>query len=184
MKFTDQQVQAITRGVKAFRVIPYPGAPPESGVTIAVRILSEFSLDACRLEAQAKLRAFCEQRKWDPTTAVDIDPSLVTRWQERQIVFEAFFDPATIAGDTPERFFPVMRDLEALDAATVTKLHDAYLLHQQEVAPLSRMTDTEVKEMVEALGNGSSASAALAQFERSTLLRLCTSLASALRSKT
>lgn len=184
MKFTDKQLQAIVRGARAFRVIEFPGAPPESGAQIAVRLLTESELDACRLEGQAKLRAFCEGRKWDPTTAVDIDPSMVTRWQERQVVWAAFYDASTISGEKPERFFPTLRDVEELDATTLTRLHEAYAYHQEEVAPLRKMEPKEIDELVSSLGNASSASAELHRFERSTLVRLCLSLASALRSKT
>lgn len=184
MKFTDKQLQTIIRGARAFRVIAFPGAPPESGATVAVRLLTEAELDGCRLEGQAKLRAFCEGRKWDPTTAVDIDPSLVTRWQERQVVWAAFYDAATVESERPERFFPTVRDVEELDATTLTRLHEAYALHQEEAAPLRKMDDKEIEELVVALGNASSASAELHRFERSTLARLCISLASALRSKT
>jgi len=182
--FTDERVQAIIRGARAFRVVSFPGAPPEAGVQIAVRLLTEAELDGCRLEGQAKLRAFCETRKWDPTTAVDMEPGLVTRWQERQLVWAAFFDAATIGDPTPRRFFPTYRDVEELDATTVTRLHEAYVQHQEWVAPLNRMEPKEVEELVVALGNGRSASAELHRYERSTLARLCISLASALRSKT
>lgn len=183
-KFTDAQVQAIVKGAKRFSTIAFPGAPTESGVQIAVRLLTEAELDGCRLEAQARLRAFCEGRKWDPTTAVDMDPSLVTRWQERQVVWAAFFDAATVESGEPKRFFETYRDVEQLDATTVTRLHEAYVQHQEWVAPLHKMTAEEVEELVTALGNASSASAELHRFERSTLARLCISLACALRSKT
>ncbi len=184
MKFTDQQLQEIVRGARAFRTIPYPGAPPESAIMVAVRNLTEAELDACRLEAMAKLRAFCETRKWDPTTVVDMDPSLLLRYQDREIVLWAFYDPDTTARERPERFFPTIRDVEMLDATTLARLRLSYDEHSEWVSPMRRMETKEVEELVTSLGNASSASAELSRFERSTLVRLCISLASALRSTT
>lgn len=184
MKFTDERLAAILRGRRAFRVIDFPGAPPEAGVKIAVRVLTEAELDSCRLQSQVKLRSFCETRKWDPTTVVDIDPGLVSRYSEREIVWSAFYDPETIDKEQPDRFFQTVRDVESLDATSLTRLHEAYNEHQEWAAPLHRMTEEEVQGMIEQLGNAQSAPAELHRCERSTLVRFVISLASRLRSST
>lgn len=182
--YTDERVLAVLRGKRAPRTIPFPGAPLESGIVVAVRLLTEAELDHCRLNAQGKLRTYCESKKWDPTTAVDMDPAMMGRYVEREIVFLAFLDADTAADKEPKRFFPTMHDVEALDAATLTRLREAYDEHQDWTSPLARMSDEDVRGFVDVLGNASSVPAELQRFERSTLVRLCISLASRLRSTT
>jgi hypothetical protein len=184
-RFTDEQVRAAILGKRKPRVIPFPGAPPESGIKVGIRVLTEAELDACRLEAQRIIRSECEKRKWDPTTFVDIDPSALIRHQERQLVLMSFLDAESIGEDKEQRrFFPTLKDVESLDATTLTRCREAYDENQEWVSPVTKLSQEEALELVASMGNESSASVELHRFERSTLVRLCITLASALRSST
>ena len=118
-KFQDEQLRAIIAGPRTHRKIPFPGGG-ENGPMIAVRALTEGEGEQCKLEAQDKLRRFCKQRGWDPTTMVDMDPSVLLREQERQLILMAFYDPDTTEpGKRPERFFATIGDVATFAAAIV-----------------------------------------------------------------
>jgi len=180
-KFTDERVAAALRGPRTFRTIDFPGT---SEVKVAVRCLSEAEIDAARLEAQGKLRRECSAKGWDPVASTDMDPDLLRRYTERELVFAAYYDHETVTSGKPERFFPTTGDLASLDATTVSRLFEAYTDHQLWVSPMLTLGDAELKELVTALGNESSASVGLQGFDRSTLARCVISLASRLRSTT
>lgn len=180
-KFTDERVSAALRGTRNFRVIDWPG-PGKVETKVAVRLLSELELDEARLEAQMALRGNAKARGWDAESMASIEPELLQRLIERQIIWLAFYDADTVdrAGRTPERFFPTPRDVGTLDSVTVTRLFTAYCEHQTWCAPFRSMSDEEVTSFVEALGKGQTAQALLEGYERSTLARLCISMASRL----
>lgn len=180
--FTDERVNAILRGPRAFRVVTFPGTEGDGAVPIAVRLLTDREVDLARVQAQADLRALSATRQWDPVTWADIDPEHFDRLVSRQVVWAAYYDPATIAQPTPARFFPTPTDVGSLDATTVERLMRLYLEHQEFVAPLRKADEKEVTAILDALGKGLGSSALLDAFERSTLVRLCLSLASLLRS--
>lgn len=180
MKATDEKIAFVLAGKRAHRTIQLPGSTKEAGLMVAVRALTEAEMDLARQQAQIRLRRWSEGKRYDPTTVVDIDPSLFNRWVEREIVFAAFFD----AEKPSERFFPTVQDVELLDATTLSMFMRAFEDHQATVCPPETMTDEEVRTFAEALGNASSASAELHRFERSTLVRLLLSMASLLRSTT
>lgn len=183
-KFTDTQVNAIIRGPRAFRPVVFPGTEGDNEVKVAVRVLSDSEIDACRVQAQQLLRTNATQRGWDPVTVTDIDPEHFERLVQRQIVWWAYYDVETIGKDKPERFFPTYDDVAALDTTSVQLLFALYTEHQSFVAPLRTASGEEVKDLIEALGKGHGSPALLGGFERSTLVRLCISMASALRSRT
>lgn len=182
MRFSDQQVAAIVRGARALRVIDLPG---REGVQVAVRLLTDGEIDDCRLRAFGALQKAAKAQEWDVALLTDVDPDLVARMQTREIVARAFYDAETISNEKPTPFWSGAAELaRECDAPTVERLFQAYLEHQQFVAPYRHLTDAEVKELVATLGKEQGALATLAEFDRSTLARLCTSLAFALRSTT
>lgn len=182
-KFTDAQVAAIVRGPRAFRTVAFPGTEGPEEVKLAVRVLTDAEVDACRVQAQVQLRGQAQQRGWEPVSMTDIDPQHFDRLVQRQIVWRAYYDVATIASPKPEQFFPTFDDVAGVDAGTVQKLFMLYDEHRAFVAPLRTASEEEVKALVEGLGKGLGSSVLLDDFERSTLVRLCISMASALRSK-
>lgn len=183
-KYTDAQVNAIIRGPRGLRPVVFPGTEGEREVKVAVRVLTDAEMDGCRVQAQHIVRTTATQRGWDPIAANDLDPEHFERMVHRQIVWWAFYDVETIGKEKPERFFPTYDDVASLDTTSVQRLLALYLEHQHFVAPLHMASGEEVKELVEALGKGQGSPVLLDGFERSTLVRLCTSMASALRSKT
>lgn len=182
MRFADQQVAAIVRGARAFRVVDFPG---REGVRLAVRLLTDGEIDDCRLRAFGALQKAAKAQDWDVALLTDVDPDLVARMQTREIVARAFYDADTISAEKPLPFWSGASELaRECDAPTVERLFEAYLEHQQHAAPYRHLSEAEVQELVAALGKGQGAPAILAGFDRSTLARLCTSMASALRSRT
>lgn len=182
MRFGDTQVAAIVRGARAFRTIDFPG---RAGVQVAVRLLTDGEIDDCRLRAFGSLQKAAKAQDWDVALLTDVDPDLVARMQTREIVARAFYDADTTSADKPLPFWASAAELaRECDAPTVERLFAAYLEHQQFAAPYRTLTDGEVTELVASLGKGPGAQVTLAALDRSTLASLCTSLASALRSRT
>ena len=180
-RFSDVQVTAAVRGARAPCTVVFPG---REGVVVAVRLLTDQEIDDCRLRAFAALKKGAEKNGWDVATLTDVDPDLLARMQTREIIARAFLDSETIENEKPTTFFTSAEEVaREVDAPTVELLFTLYLEHQAFVAPLKGMNEEEVKGFAEALGKGQPASV-LAAFDRNTLVRLCTSLASALRSKT
>lgn len=186
MKFTDKEAHTILRGTRAFVTYAWPGgsAEDQKALSVACRVLTEAEIDDARVEAQARVRDEAKRRGWDANSAVDMDPDLLQRAIDREVVFRAFYDPATTASEKPERFFPTPADVRSLDAVTLTRLASLYVEHQQTVSPLRHASDEEVTAIVEALGKAREPRAALAPYARSSLESLVLSMASRLRSTT
>lgn len=182
MRFADAAVAAAIRGARAFATYPFPG---REGVEVAVRLLTDAEVDGCRLRAFGTLQTMAKAQGWDAALITDVDPDLADRLKVREVVAAAMYDPATTGSEAPVRFFSSAAEVaKECDATTVERLMSLYVEHQDSAAPLRSMTDAEVQEFVEALGNGQRATASLAVLERNTLSRLLTSMACALRSRT
>lgn len=148
--FNDERLRAIILGPKkSFRVIQFPGRPD---VRVAVRALAEHEIDACRVEGQRAFLTVCKAREWVPERANQIDPLMVARLVDRQIIWRAFFDYETITRETPEPFFPNDSDVAELDSVTTSDLLSAYVEHQEYVSPARSLVAPEVDALVEALG--------------------------------
>lgn len=165
MKITDDRIRAMLLGRRAFRVIQFPGAPE---IKVAVRLLSESEIDACRVAGQSMFLASCEKRKWSPEKAIQIDPLMHTRYVDRQIVWRAFFDPDTISAKTPEPFFPSETDVAELDSVMTSDLLAAYVEHQDLVTPGRTLGAEEVDALIDAMGKGPP-EVVFRSFARSTL---------------
>ena len=176
-KFGDTEVGAILRGARAFGTYPWPGKP---SVRVAMRVLTDGEVDDARLQAQVTLRDWSKGRALDPVSVVDIDPEHFTRQQMREVVFLATHDPDTTESLKPERFFLTPHDVRHLSTTEVQGLFDLYVQHQASVTPLREAGEEEVGELLEAMGKGPVVPALLADFERSTLLRLLLSMVSKL----
>lgn len=148
--FSDERLRAIILGPKrAFRVIQFPGRPD---VKVAVRALAEHEIDACRVEGQRAFLSVCKAREWTPERANQIDPLMVARLVDRQIVWRSFFDFETITREKPDPFFPNDSDVAELDSVTMSDLLSAYVEHQEFVSPARTLVAEEVEALVEALG--------------------------------
>lgn len=151
-RFSDEQIRAIVLGPKrAFRRLQFPGRPD---VTVAIRALSEAEIDQCRIEAQVEFLALCKRREWSPERAVQIDPLLVARIVDRQMIWRAYFDVDTIDREEPDKFFPSVAHVAELDSVTITDLTNAYVEHQNFVSPARDLDAKEVDELIGALGKG------------------------------
>lgn len=180
-KFTDAQVGAIIGGKRKFRTVPFPDC---DDIKVAVRCLTESELDGCRIEAQQRLRTVCKQRQWgDASDLVDVDPGMLSRLIERQTVWRAFYDPATLEHEHPEHFFPSQDDVDQLTAEQIGALLELYFEHQEWVNPQRTLSEAGAKELADELGKPEG-EAVLGSFDHDSLRNLCISLAFALRSKT
>lgn len=180
-RFSDVQVTAIVRGARKLRVVAFPG---REGVDVAVRLLTDQAIDDCRLRAFTSLKKVADKNSWDVALLTDVDPDMLARIQTREIIAAAFFDSTTIDAEKPIPFFTSADEIaREVDAPTTEMLFQLYLEHQTFVAPLKSLGKEEVIAFAEELGKAPPSSL-LAAYDRNTLVRLCTSLASALRSKT
>lgn len=173
-KFSDEQVAAALRGTRAFSVYPMPGHPE---IQVAVRLLSDQEIDDARRAGQVSIREWARARSYDPTTVVDIDPEAFTRATQREMIFAAFYDAATVGSAKPERFFLTPQEISSLGSNDVNALFELYSQHQQSVSPMRTAEAEEVEELERALGKGPLVPAHLGGFDRSTLIRLLLSTA-------
>ncbi|MCA9616257.1 MAG: hypothetical protein R3B99_13540 [Polyangiales bacterium] len=181
-RFSDERTRAAIQGTTRFRVLTFPLASGEdSDLTIAVRCLSEAEIDGCRVEAQRRIRDVAKLRGWSVQDMTDIDPDLLQRFVERSVVARAFFDPATTHTKDPVPFFASESEVEQLSSVQSTLLLRAYLEHQEWLAPLRTMSEAEAKEFAATLGKAPDPSGLLNLYEHDSLMRLCISMASALR---
>lgn len=165
----NERIRAvITRSTKPRR-IDYPGHPD---LTIGVRGLDDPELDACRIEAQKKIHDLAKKRAWDPVQVVEIDPELLQRYVEREIILKAFCDPDTVDDDKPTPFFANEHELGRVGSTGITDLMNAYIEHQEWSNPNVTLTQELEDELVEALGKEQSAGVYLMGFEQHVLRRL------------
>lgn len=151
-RFSDENIRAIVLGPKrSIRRLQFPSRPE---ITVAIRALSEGEIDQCRVEAQSEFLSLCKRREWSPERANQIDPLLVARLVDRQMIWRAYFDPDTIDREEPEKFFPSVAHVAELDSVTVTDLTNAYVEHQNFVSPARDLDAKEVDELITALGKG------------------------------
>ncbi len=173
-KFSDTRIRAIITRPTEPRIIDYPG---HDDVKVAVRCLDDIELDGCRIEAQRRMRDIAKKRGWEPSSFAELDPTLMERFVEREIVLRAFLDPDTIDNDKPEPFFSSEMELARLGSVGVEDLMQAYTEHQEWSNPNLTLDEEQEKELVERLGNEQSAGVYLTGFEPLMLRRLLISLA-------
>lgn len=147
-KYSDPQVAAQLAAARAFQTIDVPTEDGEE-LRVAVRLLSDAEIDACRQQAQVTIRTWAKGRGFDANAVVDFDPDMLERALQRQMVWSAFYDIETIAKEKPERFFPTYDDVARLAAVTTQSLWEAYLEHQSRVIARRNVTTERVKEIAE-----------------------------------
>lgn len=177
-KFSDTQIRAIITRSTTPRVVEYPG---HSDVRVAVRCLDDIEVDGCRVEAQRKMRDIAKKRGWEPSSFAELDPTLLERFVEREIVLRAFLDADTIDREKPEPFFASEMELARVGAAGIDDLMHVYSEHQEWSNPNLSLTEEDEKELVERLGNEQSAGVFLTGFEPLMHRRLLISMARRLR---
>lgn len=169
--FDDPHVREMLLGRRAVRAYPMPGAPD---LKVGIRALPDREIDLARIEAQRYAKKLGAE--------LDLDPEFLDREIMRQILARACVDPDARQGTEPAAFFATTDDVRALDSVTIAALFRLYQEHQDHVSPLRRLSEKEVAEFVEALKKAPDAGRALSGFEHASLVSLCISMASALRS--
>jgi hypothetical protein len=177
-RFSDERIRAILTKPTTPRVVAYPAHPE---LQIAVRCLDDIDLDLCRVEAQRKLRDTAKARGWDPLATSEIDPVLLERKVEREIVLRAFFDAETLSNEKPTPFFASERELALLGSAGVTDLMEVYAENQDWMNPSVSLSPDEERRLVDELGKERTANATLTAIGPATLRRLLISMAKRLR---
>lgn len=166
--FSDERIAAIVNGRRSVRRIHF--AP--LACDIGVRPLTDFEIDAARLEASRYVKKNAAD--------LDIDPEFYDREVRRQMIWRSIVDPDSPA-ESPAPFFPSDADVRKLDAAMVHLLFAAYLETQEEIVPSSTLTEEEVDALVDALGKGDGPDRLLIAYGPDTLRRCVRSMASRLR---
>lgn len=184
---TGDELAPVLAGKRAFASVLLPGTDR----VIAVRVLTEHEIALARMRAIATLKKHCDDQRWDIAVVADVDPMLLESFQRREVVQAAFFDVDTISSTTssPRPVWSTARVLaEQVDVTTLARLFELYSEHQDTVSPFRSMDDETVQKAVDELGKEQPGTATAHVFfgglERSTLVRWCTSMALALRSKT
>jgi hypothetical protein len=167
--FYDEKVRALIAKPRKPRVVDYPGGD----FKIGVRLLSDAEIDFCREEAQKQFRKVCEKNRWNPVEGADLDPTLMQRLVEREMIARAFLDASTLENESPAPFFPSASDVATIGASIATALMRIYLEHQDVVNPSVEIIDEEVlAEIVENLKKEPSDAPSLMGIAPSTLRRL------------
>lgn len=168
-RFSDEQIRTIITNPTRPRVVTYPGHPD---VRIGVRALDDVDLDNCRVEAQRKLRDIAKKRGWDVREMSDVDPTLMERFVEREIVLRAFVDADTIDHENPVPFFSNEHQLSRIGSTGVTDLMELYGENQEWQNPNLTLDAAGEEELIAALGKGPGAELSLTGIEPAMLRRL------------
>ena len=176
--FDDRRVQEILKGRRASRVLPFPG---DDERTIGIRLLADQEIDNARLDALVHLSRHMPAI---PEMSLErlclVDPELLDREVQRQVIYKAFVNPDTIKNPEPEPFFADPDDVRGLDSVMVETLHQAYLNHQEYANPQSTLTDEQVDELVDTLGKEQSGPDILSLLDARSLRILVHSMAARL----
>lgn len=172
--FTDADIRRVLIRSTRPRRVSFPGHPE---IPLGVRLLDDLELDDCRVQAQVKLRERAKQRGWNVLEMGQIDPTLMERMVEREIVLRAFVDPDTIEAERPAPFFISEADLAQLGSTGVTDLMELYAEHQAWMNPHVNLSPEEEEAFLDELGKGQSAEVSLTAIEPSMLRRFVISMA-------
>lgn len=173
-RFSDEQIRAIVTRPTKPRVIDFPGRPE---IKIAVKCLDDVELDGCRIEAQRRIRDIAKKRQWEAKELMEIDPVLMERFVEREIILRSYFDPDTVQAEKPIPFFANEHELVQLGSVGVTDLMEAYNENQEWQNPSVSLSEEEEVELIERLGKAQNAEATLTGIALITLRRLLISSA-------
>lgn len=173
-RFTDADIRRALISPTRPRRVTFPGRPE---IPLGVRLLDDLELDDCRIEAQRKIRQRASTRSWNVVEMSALDPTLMERMVEREIVLRAFLDADTIESEKPIPFFAGDGDLAALGSAGVTDLMELYNEHQEWMNPHLKMSEEDERAFLEELGKGPSAELSLTAIEPSMLRRCVISMA-------
>lgn len=173
-RFSDGDIQKIIIGDRVVAPVQFPG---RDSVTVGVRGLSDDEIDAARVEAQGYVESLCKRADMRYEVFVSVDPESYDRELQRQIIARAYVDIE--AQERP--FFDAAVQVRRLGSVTIARLWEVYTGHQEAVNPRRMLSETQVKELVDALGKEPSATVVLEDFERDTLCSLVRFLASELQ---
>ncbi len=153
MKLDDQRIQAMLRGRRSVRLVPFPGfGDQEEQLEIGVRILTEEEVDEARAEASQYVAGLAKRYGVDAREMLALDSETLDREVQRQIVTRAFLQPIADAEGVRKRFFPAAQGVRQLDTVLQDTLFHLYLDHQNHVNPMHGITEEDAAEIVEALG--------------------------------
>lgn len=172
-RFSDEQISAILLGPAKVSRVAFPLAPPESGIEVGVRVLTDQEIDAACVQAQEYFGDLCDKKQLSLKGFVDIDPDQLEREKQRQMIAVAFVDP----DDPTKPFFAHPVQIRRLSSVVVQRLWDLYMDHLDAVNPYRNLDVEQVKELADALKKEPNSQALLADFARDTLCSLVRTLA-------
>lgn len=179
MKLDDNRIQAMLRGRRSVRLVPFPGfgADEAGSAEVGVRILTEEEVDEARAEAAQYIGSLAKRYGVDAREFLSLDAETLDREVQRQIVTRAFLQPAADGDGNRKRFFPAAQGVRQLDTVLQDALFHLYLDHQNHVNPMHGLTEEDVAEIVEALGKEPEPPALLGLYDVRTLRSLVRILA-------
>ena len=183
-RFNEARVSAAILGSRAARTYTFPGTSIDDAIEVAVRVIPDGEIDSCRVAAQVHVLKLAKTRGWKPDAMVNLDPALLDRELERQIVFRAFIDSETIGQPVPTRFFESVDEVRKLDSVLLTTLVSLYIEHQEWTSGITDVDGEEVERLVEALGKGLTPQVFLGRYAPNTLRSFVIFLAARLRGET
>ena len=177
-KFSDEAISKVLLGTAAVSRAPFPLSPPESGIEVGVRCLTETEIDSAQVEAQCYLEGLCRRSDLLLKGFVDIDPEALEREKQRQMIARAFVDPDR----TEEPFFASAVQVRKLTSVVIARLWELYMEHHDTVNPYYSLTREQAEELADAIKKELPGADLLAGFGRDTLCSLVRSLAAQLAS--
>lgn len=173
MRFSDAAVSAVLTERRVVSVVPFPGAPEDSGIRIGIRGLTEGEADAARIQGQLYIASLCKRNDVVMHNYITIDPEALDIEYRRQLLVIACVDP----DNHDAKFFDSAEQIRKLDSVIIDRLHECYMEHQSLVNPYLTMSDDELKELADAIKKEPTGTHILAVYERATLVSLVRSLA-------
>ena len=176
----DARLQALLLGRRAIRRVAFPGQPD---LEIGFRVLRDSEIDDCRFAASSYLEKRCKAANTTLADYIQIDPDVLDREHQRQVIWRSTFDPDAFDPKNPDAsppFFPNDKQVRELDSSLVACLWGLYVDLLDAVDPRIRLDEEQVKELVFALGKGPESAALLAGFTHATLASCLRSMAALL----
>jgi hypothetical protein len=178
--FSDERVRAIIDSRRQPRIYPLPGADDDSGLSIAVRLLSSEEIDDARVEAVQYTQNLARRKQVDPHELQWIDGDPHQAEVQRQQLYRALFSPDVEPGQARKPYFPSVAAIRQRDDGWVQMLYQLYLSHQRWCNPYFDLNQEQIKEAIDALKKTPDRRALLGLYDAHTLLTLADSMASQL----
>lgn len=138
--FSYEQLQGILKGNQHFEVVDFPGV---EGVSVALKVLSQYEVDLCWRDAELKFLRGAEFKKEDFRETMTFNKEV-----ERQLLYRAVMQVPEAAEAPLNRFFPDSDAVGIISQDALALLIGKYNEIQEKFNPGTKITSPEDLERI------------------------------------